>query len=73
LQVCKSQVIPDLRQTDEDILNCVKLPILRVFLGHSKETKVTWTQVRRISWMGSACEVFRLEFFLDFAIVMTFE
>jgi hypothetical protein len=46
--VFKSEIITDLHQTAENILNCIHFPILHFSLDHSKEPKVTLTQVRRI-------------------------
>jgi hypothetical protein len=58
LDVFESGVIPDPRQMPENILNCVKFPLLHFSLGHSKEPKVRWTQIRRIRWMMRAWEAF---------------
>jgi hypothetical protein len=70
LDVFESETIPDLHQTAEKILNCVRFPIPHFSFGHSKQSKVTWTQVKRIRWMRRAHEEFSIEFFLDFATSM---
>jgi hypothetical protein len=72
LNIFESEVIPDLRQTAQNILKCLTFPILYFPFAPSKEPKVTWTQVRTIGWMRRAYEAFRLEIFLDFPTIMAF-
>jgi hypothetical protein len=72
LDVFASEVIPDLRQMSKNILSCAQFAIIHFCLGLSKEPKVTWAQIRRITGMKTAYEAFPIEFFLDCATIMTF-